>query len=81
MDEYLQVTKPLAISLDTLQGNYASLGFVLPSIVKLQNYYKQIISEKSLTLCEPFAKFILKDLKKRTEEYFNDKDYILGKLV
>ena len=82
-DEYIQATKALAISLDTLQGDKASLGCVLPTIVKLQNYYEKIISQKSLKIAEPMAKFILKDLNRRTknENYFNDKDYILGKLL
>ena len=81
-EEYIQATKALAISLDTLQSDKASLGCVLPTIVKLEAYYKNIISQNSLMIAEPMAKFILKDLQNRVkkENYFTDKDYILGKV-
>ena len=79
LDEYVLVTKPIAISLDKLQSNSASLGLVLPTIVKLVVYYEEIIAQKSLKVCEPLAMYILQDLKDRTAEYYLDKDYILGK--
>ena len=79
LTEYIQVTKPLAITIDILQGNSASLGFVLPSIVKLQKHFKSIISENSLKYCIPLAKFILWNLNDHTSDWFSDKDYILGK--
>ena len=79
LTEYIQVTKPVAISIDILQGNSATLGFVLPSIVKLQKHLKNIIDGNSLKYCIPLAKFILWNLNDRTSHWFSDKDYILGK--
>ena len=79
LDEYVRLTRPLAICLDKLQGNDASLGLVLPAIVSLQKFFKDRISDGKLKLCEVMAKFLLWDLSKRTDEYFEDKDFILGK--
>ena len=81
LEEYLCLTKPLAIVLDTLQGNSASLGMVLPAIKSLERFWKKKLSDGSLKLCEVMAKFLLWDLNERTAELFNDKDYILGKSI
>ena len=81
LKEYIQVTKPVAITIDILQGNNASLGFVLPSIVKLQKHFKKIIREDTLKYCIPLAKFILWNLNDHTSDWFSDKDYILGKYL
>ena len=81
LEEYLCLTKPLAMCLDILQGDSASLGMVLPTITKLKQFWEKKISEGSLTSCAVMAKFLLWDLNERTSELFDDKDYILGKLV
>ena len=73
--------EPLGITLDTMQGNSASLGNVLPAIDQLQKHFKRIIEENSLKYCLPLAKFVLWDLNKRTADLFMDKDYILGKSI
>ena len=79
IEEYVRVAKPLAICLDMLQGDSASLGMVLPAIVRLQKFWQEKIEEKSLKHCELLAKFYLWDLTERTKEIFDDEDYILGK--
>ena len=78
LDEYNEVTKPLAITLDILQGDSASLGIVLPSLVKLKRHFNNIIQDGKMKFCLPLAKFMLWDLNERTSELFEDKDYLLG---
>ena len=78
LDEYLEVTKPIAITVDILQGNSASLGTVLPAIAKLKKHYERIIEVNNLRFCLPMAKYILWDLNRRTSHLFEDRDYILG---
>ena len=80
LDEYVFIMGPLAKTLDKLQGNDASIGLVLPAIVSLQKFYKEVVNEGSLKFCVVFAKFILWDLDDRTKHLFKDKDYLLGKL-
>ena len=80
IDEYEIVMKGLAYTLDQLQSDSASLGMVLPAICKLEKYLEDKIAEKSLKICEPLARFVLWDLRERTAEYKNDRDYILGKI-
>ena len=79
MEEYIILMEPLAITLDKLQGDHASLGMVLPAITKLKQFWESKIAEGSLQYCQVMAEFLLWDLNKRTEEFFDDKDYILGK--
>ena len=79
LEEYVTLMKPLAITLDQLQSNSASLGMVLPAMVKLEKFWTDKISEGTLRICEPLARFLLWDLKDRTTEFFEDKDYLLGK--
>ena len=81
LEEYLCLMKPLAMCLDVLQGNSASLGMVLPAITKLEQFWKKKCSDGSLELCQVLAKFLLWNLNERFSEFFDDKDYILGKLV
>ena len=81
LEEYITLTTPLAICLDVLQGDSASLGVVLPTIAKLQTFWENKISDESLVICGVMAKFLLWDLKERTTHLFNDKDYILGKYL
>ena len=81
LDEYVTVVEPLAVTLDYLQGDNASLGLVLPAIVKLQEHLQSQIDGGSLKVCGILAEFILWDLNDRVSELnlFDDKDYILGK--
>ena len=83
LDEYIMILKPLANTLDALQSDSASLGMVLPAIVKLEKFWNSKLSEGNLQVCEPLVKFLLWDLNERTSEegddFKNDKDYILGK--
>ena len=50
IDEYEIVYKGLALTLDQLQSDSASLGMVLPAICKLEKYLEDLISEKSLNM-------------------------------
>lgn len=81
LEEYVRVSRPIAICLDTLQGDSSSLGMVLPTIVRLQKFMKERLDENSLQFCEPLAKYFLWDLTERTKEFFTDEDYIIGKLL
>ena len=72
LDEYIMVLKPLANTLDALQSDSASLGMVLPAIVKLEKFWNSKLSEGNLLVCEPLVKFLLWDLNEHTSEDGDD---------
>ncbi|KAE9530035.1 hypothetical protein AGLY_011497, partial [Aphis glycines] len=85
INEYCKVMKPLAFSLDKLQGETKSfLGYVAPTILVLRKLLILNQSEQ-LMYCKPLSLTIINSLKKRFNFlfYLNDsksKDFIIASI-
>jgi len=63
IEEYCNVMKPLAFSLDKLQGEKNSfLGYVAPALLVLR---KLLMQSNQLTYCKPLSLAIVSSLEKR----------------
>ncbi|KAL5239092.1 hypothetical protein ACI65C_006502 [Semiaphis heraclei] len=69
IEEYCNVMKPLAFSLDKLQGEKNSyLGYVAPTLLALR---KLLIQFNQLTYCKPLSLAIVTSLEKRFSFLYN----------
>lgn len=69
IEEYCNVMKPLAFSLDKLQGEKNSfLGYVAPTLLVLR---KLLIQSNQLTYCKPLSLAIVSSLEKRFSFLYN----------
>ncbi|KAL4104536.1 hypothetical protein QTP88_019831 [Uroleucon formosanum] len=69
VEEYFNVMKPLAFSLDKLQGEKNSfLGYVAPTFLALR---KLLIQSNQLTYCKPLSLAIVTSLEKRFSFLYN----------
>lgn len=84
MKHYINVMKPVAQSLDTLQGEYnSSQGFILPVLVSLK--HRVSIIETTTNIIRDFKAAMLKVIDDRFRNYFsfgeNNKDLLLASLT
>lgn len=85
IEEYCKVMKPLAFSLDKLQGETKSLlGYVTPTILVLRKLLIQMQPEQ-LEYCKPLSFAIIGSLKKRFDSLFNlnnqkSRDFIIASI-
>jgi len=83
IEEYCNVMKPLAFSLDKLQGEKNSyLGYVAPTLLALR---KLLIQSNQLTYCKPLSLAIVTSLEKRFSFLYNlserkSKSFILASI-
>lgn len=67
IQEYVEIMKPLADSLDFLQGEESVyMGFLLPTLYALEKKYNKL-KNKTFTICSPIIDPIISSIKKRLE--------------
>ena len=76
--EYVEVMTPIATALDKLQGDDVTLGYVLPTIIKIKNSLLDFQDKKNLQICLPLVNSLLDGVHKRFEHLFLRKDYIIA---
>jgi hypothetical protein len=77
ISEFVEVMKPVARALDTLQGETNThLGFLLPTIAVLTDIIQS--QEGKTVYCDPLIKGILRGLDKRFGKCFTDDKFIVA---
>ncbi|XP_057339703.1 uncharacterized protein LOC130677118 [Microplitis mediator] len=68
IEEYLICLKPVADTLDKLQGN-VTYGYLLPSLISLRNNLS-LVSSNRLKYCKPIVKGLRENLTSRFKQFF-----------
>ena len=78
LNEYSNVMKPVAVSLDILQGeDKAFMGILLP-IISVCTTKLKILKESTLTYCAPLIDALIKGIEKRFSSQLEDMDCLLA---